>query len=54
MLHMYPPMRYNTPSLSYAEKFENPLNFFLPKKKVEEIREKMAKKLIEVNKKLGQ
>jgi len=53
-LNMYPPMRYGTPSLSYAEKFENTLNFFLPKKKVEEIREKMMKKLIEVNKKLAQ
>ena len=41
-LHMYPPMRY-TGGLSYAEKFENPLNFFLTKEKVEEIREKMAK-----------
>jgi len=53
-LNMYPPMRYGTPSLSYAEKFDSALNFFLPKEKVEEIREKMVKKLIEVNKKLGQ
>jgi len=52
-LHRYPPMRY-TGGLSYPEKFDSALNFFLPKKKVEEIREKMAKKLIEVNKKLGQ
>jgi predicted metal-dependent hydrolase len=52
MLHMYPPMRYGTPSLSYAEKFENTLNFFLPKEKVEEIREKMMKKLIEANRRL--
>jgi hypothetical protein len=52
-LNMYLPMRY-TGGLSYAEKFENTLNFFLPKKKVEEIREKMVKKLIEVNKKLAQ
>jgi hypothetical protein len=42
-LNMYPPMRYGTPSLSYAEKFENTLNFFLTKEKVEEIREKMVK-----------
>jgi len=49
-LHMYPPMRYGTPSLYYAEKFENTLNFFA-KEKVEEIREKMEK-LIEVNRRL--
>ena len=47
-LHRYPPMRYGTPNLSCAERFENTLNFFLPKEKVEEIREKMVKKLIEV------
>ncbi len=35
-------------------KFDNILHFFIPKEKVEEIREKMAKKLIEVNKRLGQ
>jgi len=46
-LHMHPPMRY-TGGLSYAEKFENTLNFFLQKEKVEEIREKIVKKLIEV------
>jgi len=46
-LHKYPPMRY-TGGLSYAEKFDSALNFFLPKEKVEEIREKMVKKLIEV------
>ena len=43
MLHMYPPTRYGTPSLSYAEKFDSALNFFIPKEKVEEIREKMVK-----------
>ena len=42
-LHMYPPMRYGTPSLSYAEKFDSILHFFIPKEKVEEIREKMEK-----------
>jgi hypothetical protein len=52
--HKYPQMRYGTPSLSYAEKFDSALNFFIPKEKIEEIREKMVKKLIEVNKKLGQ
>jgi hypothetical protein len=51
-LHMYPQMRYGTPSMSYTEKFNSALNFFLPKKKVEEIREKMEK-LIEVNRRLG-
>ncbi len=35
-------------------KFDNILHFFIPKEKVEEIREKMAKRLIEVNKRLGQ
>jgi len=50
MLHMYLPMRY-TGGLSYAEKFDSALNFFLPKEKVEEIREKMEK-LIEVNRRL--
>ncbi len=35
-------------------KFDNILHFFIPKEEVEEIREKMAKKLIEVNKRLGQ
>ncbi|NAZ33422.1 MAG: hypothetical protein GU356_03910 [Pyrobaculum sp.] len=50
-LHMYPPMRY-TGGLSYAEKFENTLYFLIPKEKVEEIREKMVKKLIEANRRL--
>ncbi len=48
---MYPPMRYGTPSMSYTEKFNRALNFFLPKEKVEEIREKMEK-LIEVDRRL--
>ena len=42
-LNMYPPMRYGTPNLSCTERFENTLNFFLPKEKVEEIREKIVK-----------
>jgi hypothetical protein len=42
-LHMYPPMRYGVPSLSYADKFNSILNFFLPKEKVEEIRGKDGK-----------
>jgi hypothetical protein len=49
-LHMYP-SRYGVPSLSYAEKFNSILHFFMPKEKVEEIREKMEK-LIEVNRRL--
>jgi hypothetical protein len=50
-LHMHPPMRY-TGGLTYAEKFYGVLHFFIPKEKVEEIREKMEKKLIEVNRRL--
>jgi hypothetical protein len=50
-LHMYPPMRYGGGS-SYAAKFDSILNFFIPKEKIEEIREKMVKKLIEVNRRL--
>jgi hypothetical protein len=49
-LNMYR-SRYGVPSLSYADKFNSILNFFLPKEKVEEIREKMEK-LIEVNRRL--
>ena len=53
-LHMYPPMRYGVPNMSYAEKFESNLNFFIPKEKVEEIRGKNGEKLIEVNRRLRQ
>jgi hypothetical protein len=49
-LHMYR-SRY-TGGLSYAEKFENTLYFLIPKEKVEEIRERIVKKLIEVNRRL--
>ncbi len=42
-LNMYPPMRYGTPSLSYADKFNSTLNFFIPKEKVEEIKKKIVK-----------
>jgi hypothetical protein len=38
--------------LSYAEKFENTLYFFILKEEVEEIRERIVKKLIEVNRRL--
>jgi hypothetical protein len=51
-LYMYPP-EYGVPGLSYAEKFYGVLHFFIPKEKVEEIREKMEK-LIEVNRRLRQ
>ena len=51
-LHMYPPMRYSTPSLSYAAKFDSILHFFIPKEKVEEIRGKNGEKLIEMNRRL--
>jgi len=43
-------MRY-TGGLSYAAKFDSILHFFIPKEKVEEVREKMEK-LIEVNQRL--
>jgi len=49
-LHMHR-SRY-TGGLSYAEKFENTLYFLIPKEKVEEIRERIVKKLIEVNRRL--
>jgi hypothetical protein len=48
-LHMYPPMRYGMPNMSYAEKFESNLYFLIPKEEVEEIRERIVKKLIEMN-----
>jgi len=48
-LHRYR-SRY-TGGLSYAEKFDSILHFFIPKEKVEEVREKMEK-LIEVNRRL--
>jgi uncharacterized protein YlbG (UPF0298 family) len=44
--------RYTGGNLSYAEKFDNILHFFIPKEKVEEIREKIEK-LIEVNRRLA-
>ncbi len=47
-LHMYPPMRY-TGGLFYAEKFNSILHFLIPKEKVEEMRNRIFKKLIEVN-----
>jgi Zn-dependent peptidase ImmA (M78 family) len=51
-LHQYPPTRYSTPTLSYAQKFESNLYFLIPKEKVEEVKERIFKKLIEVNRRL--
>jgi hypothetical protein len=51
-LHMYR-SRY-TGGLTYTEKFENTLYFLIPKDQVEKIREKIVKKLIEVNRRLAQ
>jgi len=50
-LHQYPQPRYMRP-ISYTEKFESNLYFFVPKEKVEKIREKIWQKLFKVNKKL--
>jgi hypothetical protein len=47
-LHQYPPPRYMKPTSTYTEKFENTLYFFIPKEKVEKIREKIWKKLFEL------
>jgi hypothetical protein len=51
-LHMYPPMRYGMPNMSYAEKFESNLYFLIPKEKIEQVKERIFKKLIEVNRRL--
>jgi Zn-dependent peptidase ImmA (M78 family) len=51
-LHQYPPMRYGTPTLSYTQKFESNLYFLMPKEKVEKVRERIFKKLIEANRRL--
>jgi hypothetical protein len=50
--HMYLPMRYGVSSLSYTEKFESNLYFLIPKEKVEEMRKRIVKKLIEANRRL--
>jgi len=41
-----------TGGLSYAEKFENNFYFLIPKEKVEEVKERIFKKLIEANRRL--
>ena len=50
-LHMYR-SRYTGGNLTYTEKFENNLYFLIPKEKVGEMRERIVKKLIEVNRRL--
>jgi len=51
-LHRYPPMRYGTPNLSYCDKFDSVLRYFVPEEKERKIIEKIVKKLIEVNRRL--
>jgi len=51
-LHRYPPMRYGTPNLSYSDKFDSVLRYFVPEEKERKIIEKIVKKLIEVNRRL--
>jgi hypothetical protein len=53
-LHMYPPMRYGVPRLTYAEKFNSDLRFFIQREKEEKTKEKIVKKLIEVNRRPAQ
>jgi len=50
-LHQYLQPKYMRPTLTYTEKFESNLYFFIPKEKVEKIREKIWRRLFEVNKK---
>ncbi len=42
-LHVYPPMRYGMPNMSYAEKFESNLYFLIPKEKIEQVKERILK-----------
>jgi hypothetical protein len=39
--------------LTYTDKFDSILYFFMPKEKVEKIRERIVKKLMEVNRRRG-
>ena len=50
-LHMYR-SRYTGGNLTCTEKFENNLYFLIPKEKVEQMRKRIFKKLIEVNRRL--
>jgi hypothetical protein len=52
-LHRFPPMRYGTPNLSYSDKFNSVLRFFVPEEKEEKTKEKIVKKL-EVNRRPAQ
>jgi Zn-dependent peptidase ImmA (M78 family) len=53
-LHQYPPTRYSMPTLSYTQKYESNLFFLMTREKVEKVRERIFKKLIEVNRRLAQ
>jgi hypothetical protein len=53
-LHRYPQMRYGTPNLSYSDKFDSVLRFFVPEEKERKIIEEIVKKLIEVNRRPAQ
>ena len=52
-LHQYPQPRYGT-ALSHTQKFESNLYLLMPKERVEKIRERIFKKLMEVNRRLAQ
>jgi Zn-dependent peptidase ImmA (M78 family) len=52
-LHRYPQMRYGRPNLSYSDKFNSALRFFVPEEKEEKIKKKIVKKL-EVNRRPAQ
>jgi hypothetical protein len=47
-------MRYSKPNLLYSDKFNSVLRFFVPEEKEEKIKEKIVKKLIEVNRRPAQ
>ena len=49
-LNMY---RSSYSGLTYTDKFDSILYFFMPKEKVEKIRERIVKKLMEVNRRRG-
>ncbi|MFZ8810761.1 MAG: hypothetical protein ACO2PN_21960 [Pyrobaculum sp.] len=51
-LHQYPQPRYSVSTLTYTDKFYSTLYFLIPTEKVEEVRERIFKKLIEVNRRL--
>jgi hypothetical protein len=53
-LHKYPQMRYGTPNPSHSNKSNSALRFFVPEEKEEKIKEKIMKKLIEVNRRPAQ